>query len=90
MLRLLQRVVADLIWLPTLAVVAFLLNVANRRTEQCRSFLLCDCQQGELRVEVDELLNDYLLHVATAAFHCLAESLLQFVVVMYIALSVSA
>ena len=51
--------------------------------------LLGDGEQGELRVEVDELFDDDFLHVATAFLHRLAESLLQLLVVVHVTLPVT-
>ena len=51
--------------------------------------LLGDGEERELGVEVYELLDDDLLHVAAAALHGLAESLLQFTFVMNVALAVA-
>ena len=52
--------------------------------------LLSDGEQGELRLEVNKLLNDDFLHVAPSLFHRLAECLFQFSIVMDIALAVTA
>ena len=52
-------------------------GMSDRRTEQCGTVLLCYSEQSELRVEVDELLNDNLLNVATASFHSIVKSLFQ-------------
>ena len=89
-LCLFQGLIANLIRLPRLTIVATLLHVADRRAEQCwPPVLLGDGEEGELRVEIDELLDNHLLHVATTALHCLAESLLQLTVVVDVALAVA-
>ena len=90
MLSLLQSLFRNLEWLPTLAVVAALLYVAYRWTEEGRTVFLGDSEQGELRIEVDKFLDDYFLHVATTFFHCLLVSLLQFIIVVNIALTMAA
>ena len=51
--------------------------------------LLSDGKQRELRVEVDKLLDDYLLHITATAFHRLLEGLLQLTVIMHVALAVT-
>ena len=64
--------------------------MSDRRTEEGRpAVLLSDGQERELRVEVDELLDDYFLYIATGAFHRFLESLLQFGVVVHITLAVT-
>ena len=89
-LCLLQSLIAYLIWLPRLTVVACLLYVSDWRTEQCGpTILLCNGEQGKLRIKVDKLLDDYLFHIATTTFHSLLKGLLQLVVVVYIALTVT-
>ena len=89
-LSLLQSLLWNLEWLPALAVVAALLYVADRWTEEGRTVFLGDGEQGELRIEVDKFLDDYFLHVATTFFHCLLVSLLQFIIVVNIALTMAA
>ena len=75
--------------LPALSVVAAFLHVADRRAEQGGTVLLCHGEQRELTVEMYELLDDYLLHVAAAAFHGCVESHLQFIGALHDALSVA-
>ena len=75
--------------LPALSVVAAFLHVADRRAEQGGTVLLCHGEQRELTVEMYELLDDYLLHVASAAFHGCVESHLQFIGAIHDALSVA-
>ena len=77
-------------WLPTLAVVATLLYVADRWTEEGRTVFLGDGEEGELRIEVEKFLDDYFLHVARTFFHCLTVSLLQFIIVVNLALTMAA
>ena len=82
--------IADGVWLPRLAVVAAALYVAYGWAEQRGAVLLSDCQQGELALEVDKLLDYHLLHVAAAALHSLVEGCAQLLSVVYVALSVAA
>lgn len=63
--------------------------MTDRRTEEGRSILLCYGEEGELRVEVDELLADYLLHIAACSSHCSVEALLQILVALSGALTVT-
>ena len=53
--------------LETLAVVAALLHVTDRRAEERRAVLLRDGQQRDLAVEADELLDDQFADVAPRA-----------------------
>ena len=88
-LCLLQRLVADGVGHPTLAIVAAFLNVADRRAEDRWPMFLGNSQQSELRLEVDELLDDHLLHIAATLFHGITESFFQLIVVVDIALSMT-
>ena len=54
--------------LETLAVVAALLHMADRRAEKRRAVLLGDGQQRDLAVEADELLDDQFADVAARPF----------------------
>ena len=64
--------------------------MTDRRVEQCRpTVLLGDGQQGKLRIEVDKLLDDHLLHITTRAFHRILESLLQLTIIMHVALTMA-
>ena len=89
MLRLLQRLFGDAVWLPTLAVVAPLLHMTDGRTEERGPLFLCHGEQGKFGIKVDKLLNNHLFHITTTALHSLGECLLQLIVVMNITLSVS-
>ena len=64
--------------------------MADRWTEEGRTVFLGDGEQGKLRIEVDKFLDDYFLHVATTFFHCFLVSLLQFIIVVNIALTMTA
>ena len=64
--------------------------MSNRRTEQCGpAVLLGDGEQCELRLEVDELLDDHFLHVTTRALHRLLEGRFELTLVMHIALTMT-
>ena len=53
--------------LKALAIVAAFLHMSDRRAEQSRTILLGNRQQGDFTIELDKLLNDKLLDVATAS-----------------------
>ena len=61
----------------------------GRTEERGPAVLLGDGEQRELRLEVDELLDDDLLHVAARTLHGLFESLFQLIIVVHIALTVT-
>ena len=64
--------------------------MSDRRTEDGGpAMLLSDSEQGELRIEINEFLNNHFLHIATRAFHCLLECLFQLIVVVDIALTMT-
>ena len=89
MLRLLQRLGRQGKGLPALAVVATLLYVADGRAEKGRAVLLRHREERELRVEVDKLLDDDLVDVAARSLHGVLVGLLELVVVVDVALSVT-
>ena len=88
MLCLFQCLWCYLVGLPTLAVVAALLHVSDGRAEERLAVFLSDGEQGKLAVEVDKLFDDDLAHVATASLHRFGKRLLQFVVIVHVALAV--
>ena len=89
-LSLFQCLVTYLIWLPRLTIVAAFLHMSDGRTEERGpAMLLGDGEERELRVEVDKLFDDDLLYITTRALHGLTESLLQLIVVVHIALTVT-
>ena len=90
MLCFLQCFLWQLEWLPALAVVATFLDVSDRRAEEGRTILLGYGEECELRVEIYEFLDDDFLHIATTFLHSFLVSLHEFVVIVYIALSMSA
>lgn len=69
--------------LEALAIVAAFLHMSDRRTEQSRTILLGNRQQGDFTIELDELLNDKLLDVATASVAAVLPGMLQFVGTLY-------
>ena len=71
--------VADGSRLIALAVIAALLYMSDRWAEECLAVLLCHGKQCDFSVEMDELLHDDLLDVATRAFGGEVPGLLQFV-----------
>ena len=89
LLRLCQCLVTNLVWLPRLTIVASLLHMSDRWAEESVTVFLCDSEKCELRVEVDKLLDDHLLNVATTTLHCIAERSFEFAVIMHIALSMT-
>ena len=54
--------------LEAFAIVTTFLYVSDRRTEQCRTIFLCNCQQRDFAVELNKLFHDQLLNITTAAF----------------------
>ena len=69
--------------LEALAIVAALLHMSDRRAEQGRAILLGNRQQGDFTIELDKLLNDKLLDVATASVAAVLPGMLQFVGTLY-------
>ena len=69
--------------LETLAIVAAFLYMSDRRAEQGRAILLGNGEQGDFTIELDELLNDKLLDVATASVAAVLPGMLQFVGTLY-------
>ena len=51
--------------------------------------LLGNGKKRELRIEVDKLLDNNFLHIATRALHRLLESLFQFALIVHIALTMT-
>ncbi len=88
-LRLREGLIAYMERHPALTIVAALLHVAYRRAEEGWRVLLGHGKQGELRIKVYEFLYYHLLHVATTLLHGIAKSLLQLVIVVYVALSMA-
>ena len=88
-LSLLQGFVTDMVRHPALAVITAFLHVTNRWAEDGRRILLSDGEKRKLRIEVDKLLDDNLLHIAASFLHGIAEGLLQLVVVVDITLPVA-
>ena len=76
-LRLGQMLGCDGGRLEALAVVAALLHVADRRTEERRAMLLRHGQERDLAVEADELLDNELADVAARPFAAVFPRLLQ-------------
>ena len=76
--------------LEALAVVAALLHVSDRRTEECGTILLGDGKQGNFVIEGDELLHDNLHDVASATLAGTMPGFLQPIGTIHLALSVSA
>lgn len=69
--------------LKALAIVAAFLHMSDRRAKQGRAILLGNRQQGDFTIELDKLLNDKLLDVATASVAAVLPGMLQFVGTLY-------
>ena len=89
-LGLLQGFLWKLEGLPTLTIIAAFLYVADWWAEEGRAVFLCDGEERELRIEVDEFFDNHFLDVATAFLHGFLVCFYQLVVVVNIALSVTA
>ena len=64
--------------------------MSDRGTEQRGpAMLLGNGEQGELRIEVDEFLDNHLFDITTRALHSFLEGLLQLTIIVDIALTMT-
>ena len=75
--------------LPALAIVATLLYMSYGRTEEGGAVFLCDGKEGKLRVEVDKLLDNNFLYIASTSFHGCVERFFELRGVFHDALAVA-